>query len=35
MIPIPYSPRSGMGNANMLWFGKDKDFQPIGKEGKP
>jgi hypothetical protein len=35
MIPIPYSPRSGMGNANMLWIGKDKDFQPVSKEGKP
>jgi hypothetical protein len=31
MIPIPYSPRSGMGNANMLWFDRSREFNPIEK----
>lgn len=35
MIPIPYSPRPGMGNANMLWFPKDKQFDPLNAGKQP
>jgi hypothetical protein len=28
VIPIPYSPRDGMKQGNMIWFDKTKQFVP-------
>jgi len=30
VIPIPYAPRTGMKNANMIWFDKTRKFDPLG-----
>lgn len=30
VIPIPYAPRPGMKNANMIWLDKTRKFDPLG-----
>jgi hypothetical protein len=34
VIQIPYPPRDGMKQGNMIWFDKTKQFNPLANQAK-